>query len=221
MTSAYNPFKQHHRIARTILYNAAIELHNTNFINAAEGNRSLIRMEIVLDKYQSYSLQEHSILEALISQYGSEFPSQLSSLYQLTASMASRLYYLIPLYDSAVCNNSKKDIGFAICKAFNEFVAYNIHQMSQIEHLVNPLLWSLYGEDTILLFQNILSTSLELLAADQGKQAVDNGELTIWLKSAKKSVPGYIFDHLHSIACVDLFARPNDFELRNSAALVA
>src|SRR6187431_3434482 len=149
MTPGNNPFKQHHQIARTILYNAAVELCNTNFINATEGNRSLTRMEIVLDKYQSYSLQEYSMLETLISQYGNSFPSQISSVYQLTASMASRMYYLIPLYESAVSSDCKKDIGFAICKAFTEFVAYSIYQMSQNEKLVNPLLWSYYGEDTI------------------------------------------------------------------------
>ena len=221
MTPGNNPFKQHHQIARTILYNAAVELCNTNFINATEGNRSLTRMEIVLDKYQSYSLQEYSMLETLISQYGNSLPSQISSVYQLTASMASRMYYLIPLYESAVSSDCKKDIGFAICKAFTEFVAYSIYQMSQNEKLVNPLLWSYYGEDTILLLQDILSTSLELLIADQGQKKVNPGDLIRWLKSAKKSVPGYIFDHLQSIASADLPARLNDLVLINTPAFVA
>ena len=200
----YNIFNQIHKGLRAMLYDTALALQQTDFINPDEAEAVLSSMDKVLNCFHSHAMHEDRFVFPAVQQFDPGLVHEFEAEHKLDESLAHRLCNLIPVYDRAVSGEAKQEAGDAISNAFNEFVAFNLYHMSKEEDKINKALWANYTDEGIkeihrCILAALPPTGMEFEARWMMK-GISNQEIVRWLKVVENTAPQIVFRGLLSLA---------------------
>lgn len=200
----YNIFNQIHKGLRAMLYDTALAMQQTDFINQEEAEVVLQSMEKVLDCFHSHAANEDKFILSALQSFDPSLVDEFGKEHEKDESLSHRLFNLIPVYDKAVSGDAKVEVGCAILKAFNEYVAFNLYHMNNEEEKINRVLWTNYSDEEIKDIHRSILAGLPPSGMDyEGRwmmKAISNNEIIQWLKGIKNTAPDFVFKSVLSLA---------------------
>lgn len=196
----YNIFNQIHKALRTILFDTATLLQQTDFADAEESAASIQRLKDVIHYFEKHAYAEdHFVLPAL-EQYDASivdlFEKEHIEDHELGEKLAAQLEQL----ERSLSIQSRIITGEAINITFIEFVVFNLRHMAKEEDILNKMLWKHYSDEELhAITQQIVAHNPPELMAVLAKwmmRSLNNAEITHWLKEVKENAPEPVFGQL-------------------------
>ena len=200
----YDAFKQIHKGLRALLYDTALYLQHTDFSSYEEADLAFDKLESVLKAFHLHAEHEEGYLLAACGLVNPILVKEFESEHEKGEILSHRLRSLVMVFKYATCTSSRLEAGDAICKAFNEFIAFSLYHMNKEEEKLNDTLWSHYKDEEIIAIQKKLVESIPnadlQFAHSWMLKGNSNGEVIIWLRTVKNSAPDFVFKGLMNLA---------------------
>jgi hypothetical protein len=204
MEKRYNAFNQIHKALRAMLYDTAITLQLTDFSLPEEADEAIKKTEQVLTIFHDHATHEDQFILAAVEQYHPGLVRSFKNEHSIDESLTHRLFSLIALFDRAVSSEEKHEIGAAIFRDFNEFIAFNLKHMNREETELNQLVWKHYTDAALLQITKAIVAQIPpakaLIANTWMLKSISNTEVTEWLVSVKNDAPDVAFQLLLELA---------------------
>ncbi|RYY99402.1 MAG: hypothetical protein EOO11_05055 [Chitinophagaceae bacterium] len=195
-----NIFTLIHKGLRTLLYDTAACLQQTDFTQDAETEAALDRVRETLLLFDEHARHEdRHVLPAIAAFepsvadcFGQEHATDAELALELTATVET--FFLLPETDD------RKASGEALVHAFTEFLVFNLKHMAREESLLNELLWRYYSDAEILGLQQRIVRSQEPWIADlfwgwmlRGNNHPDTVQ---WFRAVAAIAPPFVYESL-------------------------
>jgi hypothetical protein len=200
----YNIFNKIHKALRAMLYDTALQLQQTDFAIPSQARPALERVEQVNQVFHSHAEHEDRFVLPAIAAIDPSLVNELESEHDMDEALSAALDNLVTAYNHAADNRARADIGYALLKAFNEFVAFNLYHMNKEENKINRLLWDNFTDKAILSIERDIVTSIPPQEMEQGNRwmmrGISNSEICTWLLAVKAEAPDFVFSGLLDVA---------------------
>lgn len=200
----YNIFNQIHKALRALLYETALTLQQTNFLNKKEANASLEQLAEVLELFEKHAHTEDNFLLPALAQYEPSVVNVFEEEHDKDHELAQRLTGLLFVFRHSVENETRQETGRAIVISFTAFLVFNLEHMAKEETVLNRLLWRYYSDEELHgITQQILA---HLSPEDTARysrwmmRGLNNEEIARWLQGVKDSAPDFVYNDLLSAA---------------------
>ena len=160
--SRYNIFNAVHKALRTILYDTATLLQQTNFMETAEAETAFEKVREVVDVFKLHAAQEKEYVWPAIQRYEPSIADLFQQEHEKDPAMGEGLLGLIVVYRHAIKAGVKIETGQAINRAFTGFLIVNLGHMAREEAVLNKILWRYYTD------RDLGEISSELLTVSRG-----------------------------------------------------
>jgi len=204
MKKRYNAFNQIHKGLRAMMYDTAMALQHSDYINSEETEKALEKVEIVLAVFEDHASHEDNYVLPAVTKYFKHLAVEFESEHETDEMLAHRLRNLMVVYSYAVSGDARQEAGEAIYKAFNEFIAFNLYHMNKEEDKLNKAMWEKYTDEEILdiqktIVQNV-SEHMRVIENTWMMRGINDPEIVKWLTGVKNSAPDFIFQGLLKLA---------------------
>jgi hypothetical protein len=200
----YNVFNQIHKGLRALLYDTALHLQHTDFTSFDEAERAFDKMESVLKAFHLHAEHEEGYLLAAVGKVNPILVNELECEHEKGAFLSHRMRSLVLVYLHATSTSARCEAGDAICKSFNEFIAFSLYHMNKEEEKLNDSLWLNYKDEEIIAIQKVLVESLPSedleFAHTWMLKGNSNTEIILWLRAVKNNAPDFVFKGLMNLA---------------------
>ena len=201
--SRYNLFSQIHKALRSMLYDMALSLQQTNFANKEEAHISLGKLQRVLDVIDEHTENEDKFILPAIQQYEPSLTDAFVQKHAEGHQLAEKLRKSIDGYYRVILDEERLNIGAAINKTFTEFMEAQIGYMSTEETVLNKVLWRYYSDSEIMILNqrttNAPSTE-ESSFPNWMVRGLSNEQIVGLMKAVGQNAPDYVFNSLLAIA---------------------
>ncbi|GAA4325247.1 hemerythrin domain-containing protein [Flaviaesturariibacter amylovorans] len=195
-----NIFTLIHKGLRTLLYETASCLQQTDFTHDAETEAALDHLREALFLFEEHARHEDMHILPAVAAYEPSVADCFGQEHDTDAQLAAELsatadtFFLLP--DAA----ARTEAGTALNVAFAEFVVFNLKHMACEERLLNELLWRYYSDTEILAIQQRIVLSQEPWTADlywrwmlQGNNHPDTLR---WFRAVAALAPAAVLEQL-------------------------
>lgn len=200
----FNAFNQIHKALRALLYDTAITLQRTDFTEEKEAAIAVQKVEQVNFLFHQHAHHEDHFILPIIKRYSPALSEEFEKEHEKDESLSHRLSSLLMVYSHAVSNNERRDAGYSICQAFNEFTAFNLYHMNKEEEKINAILWEYYNDAEIVAINQRIVASIpqdEMAVSSKWMmRGLSNLEIVTWLKNIKNGAPEFVFRSLLKLA---------------------
>jgi hypothetical protein len=204
----YNIFGQVHKGLRAMLYETALRLQQTDFVNPEEAEASLALVEVVTDLFDSHAHTEDTMVFAAIQQSEPSLVYVFEQEHEEDHALAQRMRGLLTAFTHAVTSDDKTAVGVAITQSFIDFMIFNLKHMAKEESIINDALWKYYSDfDLHGITQKIVAAIPPPTMAHFSRwmmRGLSNNEITAWMKEVKNNAPDFIFQSLMQTAAQEL-----------------
>lgn len=204
----YNIFGQVHKGLRALLYETALRLQQTDFINAEEAEASLTQVQTVIDLFDSHAHTEDTMVFAAIQQAEPSLVNVFEQEHEEDHALGQRMRGLLTAFTHAVSSDDKAAVGVAITQSFIDFMIFNLKHMAKEEIIINDALWKYYSDFELhSITQKIVAGIPPQTMAHFSRwmmRGLSNIEITAWLKEIKNNAPDFIFQSLMQTAVQEL-----------------
>jgi hypothetical protein len=203
MKYRFNIFYQIHKGLRAMLYDTALSLQLTDFSNTDDAALAFEKLEQVLSVFYAHASHEDAHILPLLKPFQPALINEFDSEHEKDEFMTHRINHLVQAYHHAA-GDAKPHAGEAICKAFNEFIAFNLYHMNKEEEKINPVLWGNYSDEQIKAVQQAIVAGIPkdemMITSKWMLLGINDTEIIIWLKSIKNNAPDFVFQSMLSLA---------------------
>ncbi len=204
----YNIFKQIHKGLRTMLYETALLLQQTDYNNPEQATTSLNELAVTIDLFEKHADTEDSLVFPAIAQFEPSVVDAFEQEHITDKALGLKLEELQQVYKYASTQSDKVNTGVTINAAFIKFMVFNLEHMAKEENILNKILWRYYSDDELhgITQQIIAKTSPETMTAYSRWmiRGLSNLEISEWLKQVKYTAPEFVFQELLKIAGEEL-----------------
>lgn len=183
---------------------SAIALQSNDFTSIEATREVFTSLHQVLKVFHDHARQEDHFILPAIQKYSAELVNQFTNEHLTGASLTGRLSNLMTIYSRAAGEDAKQETGENLCKAFSEFVAFNLYHMNKEEEKINKELWSKYSDEEIVCLHNAIvsdtSPDILILEATWILRAISNREIIEWIVCIKNGASCKVFDALLQLA---------------------
>jgi len=189
----YNVFLMVHKGLRAMLYDTSLSLQHTDFAHASERPQSLEKLALVLDIFDAHAGHEDKYVFSLLESCAADLMNEMEAEHVTDHALSAGIRKLIADFTTAATPAEKYNIGYSICRMYNDFIAFNLTHLNKEETVVNEALWSNYTDlDIIQANQRLISS----LSPEEVKRnaiwmirSCSNGEIIGWINAIKKDIP--------------------------------
>lgn len=200
----YNMFNQIHKALRSLLYDTALLLQQTDFMSRDDVKDVLLRIEQVIDVFDKHADTEDSLVLPALAPYEPAVVNVFEEEHDKDHELAQRLKELVFVFLHSEASETRRQTGVAINVAYTEFLIFNLNHMAKEEKVLNRLLWRYYSDEELQqLTQTILSKQSPESMAFAGKwmmRGLSNNEIIAWLKEVQKNAPPFVLQALTATA---------------------
>lgn len=222
-TLRYNSFNQVHKGLRTLLYETAIKIQQTDMSQAETAEPVISQIEEVLFLFESHAHGEDHYFNEPLEKTNPEVATLFEKEHVEDHRLANVLSSLIASYKQATTPQARAEKGRHLFYAFNEFIAFNLYHMNKEEIELNAALWDRYSDTEIKSIEQTLVLNIPPQKMAQYAKwmirGINDKELIHWLDEVRRFAPPPVFEMLIAIAEVELsqqrFATISD-QLANS-----
>jgi hemerythrin-like domain-containing protein len=200
----YNVFNQVHKGLRSLLYETALLLQQTDFSSKEEAQTAIEKLADVIELFEKHADSEDNNVLPAIRQYEPSVVLVFEEEHEQDHTLSRKLEELIFVLKHSINEDTKKETGKIINTAFTEFMVFNLNHMAKEETVLNKLLWRYYSDEELhALTQQIVS---RLSPEIMGKfsrwmiRGLSNPEIVTWLKQVQHTMPVFVFKGLMHIA---------------------
>lgn len=217
----YNIFNKIHKALRALLYDTALQLQQTDFSVPSQARLAMERVEQVNEVFHSHAEHEDRFVLPAIAAIDLSLVNEFESEHEMDEALSAALDNLITSYNHAADDRARTDIGYALLKAFNEFIAFNLYHMNKEENKINQLLWENFTDNAIRSIERDIVASIPPENMELGNRwmlrGISNNEISSWLLAVKAEAPDFVFSGLLTAAQEELPA-PRWARLQESLA---
>lgn len=200
----YNPFNMIHKALRNMLYDAASGLQQTWFGDTKEAEAALEKVETIIYHFERHAHHEDSYVLPAIEQFDSGLVHSFEAEHEKDLSLANKLKNLINIYRNVNFEEERINAGSALCKAFIDFMIFNLEHMGKEEMLVNAVLWRNYTDEQLLgINQQIIANipTEEMAAISHWMiRSINDNEAIKWLSALKAAAPSFVLQSIMATA---------------------
>lgn len=200
----YNIYYQVHKGLREMLYHTASLLQQTDFTNQEEAAGTIEQLKELIFLFDKHAhTEDHFILPAIVKHKPSA-ATLFEEEHVQDQELGNRMSILLHIFNSCTVEQEQLVAAGAIRSAFIEFMIFNLQHMAKEEIKLNELLWKYYTDEEL---KNITVQIVAQLPPDvMGRystwmiRALNNTEITNWLKEIKNNAPDFIFSNMMELA---------------------
>jgi len=200
----YNIFYQVHKGLREMLYHTASLLQQTDYSNPEEATGALEQVKDVLFLFNKHAHTEDNFVLPVIEKIEPSAATLFEEEHIQDHELGNRLNSLLYIFNSCADEPEQAIAAGAIRLAFIEFMIFNLQHMAKEESKLNELLWKHCTDDDL---KNITQQIIAQIPPDTIDRystwmirAMNNTEITNWLKEVKNNAPDFIFSRMIALA---------------------
>lgn len=202
--SRYNIFFPIHKGLRVLLYETAIRLQQTDFMNEDESAETIELVKTVIELFESHADKEDSYVFPAIAAYEPSVVAVFEKEHVEDHELGDSLQKWITAFEYAAAPRAKQTIGDELTKCFIQFLTFNLKHMSMEEKVISPILWRYYSDEelhgiTLKIIQNVAPQQMAFFSRWM-MRGLNNPEICLWLKGVKNTAPQPVFESLLSVA---------------------
>jgi hypothetical protein len=208
MNSRYNSFNQVHKGLRAMLYEAALQLQQSNLAKKEEGERAITALEEVLVLFESHAHNEDHFFNEPLEKTNPAVATMFEKEHEEDHRLGKVLADLIEQWRNDATPAAREITGRNLFYAFNEFIAFNLYHMNKEEIELNGALWKVYSDPEIkAIEQTIVQQTPPEKMMKYAKwmiRGINDAELAKWFAEVKAFAPQPVYDMLTGIAAREL-----------------
>lgn len=193
----YNLFHQVHQGLRSLLYQTALEVQHTDFLQTDEAGQALELLQMVTKLFDRHAHTEDNYIFPLVKTYE---PSVIDAFEQEHAKdrlLSMLLIESMKLYADADTGEQRREAGRMIQSAYNKFLVFNLEHMLKEEEVLNPIIWHYYSDDELHKVTGTIIQETPAALMQSFNECICNGlnnaEISQWLKTVEQQAPGNVF----------------------------
>ncbi len=204
----YNIFYEVHKGLRNMLYETAIQIQQTDFINTDETELVLEQIKSLLELFDKHAHSEDQFVFAAVQAYEPAVVDAFEQEHVKDHALGENLANMLTALSNALSDDEKLRIGRLLYQAFVEFMIFNLQHMAKEEDSINKILWQKYNDEQLKgITANIIANIPPVQMAQFTKwmmRGLSNCEIAGWLKEVKNTAPDFIFQALMQTASREL-----------------
>jgi hypothetical protein len=204
----YNIFYEVHKGLRSMLYETAIQIQQTDFINHEEAEQALEQIKNLVELFDKHAHSEDQFVFAAVQPYEPAVVDAFKQEHVQDHALGKSLDKLLTTFSIAVSDDEKLRIGKLLYQAFIEFMIFNLQHMAKEEGIINKVLWRNYADEELKgITGNIIANIPRVQMAQFTRcmmRGLSNNEIAGWLKEVKNTAPDFIFQALMQTANAEL-----------------
>lgn len=207
----FNTFKKIHKGLRYLMFDTAIRAQQTDFMNETECLALVHQIEEMLMLFESHAHNEDHYLLAPVTKFDQAISQVFEAEHEEDHQLGVDLKQSLVHWEQAQTSIKRFVAGEHLLHCLNEFIAFNLRHMNKEEDILNKVLWLHFTDDEIKSFEQeiIKNTPPEKmrLYAVWMVRALNNQEITTWLREAKQHAPPPVYEMLVYLIIQELPAR--------------
>jgi hypothetical protein len=204
----FNIFNHIHKALRALLYDTAQLIQQTDFVDAAEAEQTLKRLQQVIEAFEKHAWHEDNYVLTAIHHYEPSLKTAFEQEHEEDHALGLRLNGLMSAYQHTVSTSERLQVGKSIHSAFVEFLVFNLKHMAKEEDILNAALWKHYDDAQLVNLNNIIVNSIpqeEMAFTSYWMiKSLNNQEIITWLKQVRSTAPEPAFRGLFNLAATEL-----------------
>lgn len=204
----YNIFNQIHKALRSLLYETATLIQQTDFADVIESEEALKKIHQIVNVFEKHALHEDTYVLPAIASYDPALIQSFEQEHEEDNALGQRLKGLMNAFNNTVSSADRIDAGYGLQTAYVEFMVFNLNHMAREERILNIALWKHYSDVEIVGINNNIVANIPLPEL-QGTsvwmmRSMNNGEIITWLKEVRSHAPEPAYQMLYLIASDEL-----------------
>ncbi|WP_221392481.1 hypothetical protein [Dyadobacter sp. NIV53] len=197
----FNPM---HKALRASMYDTAQAVQQTNFLDTAEVDEAIDKIEKTLVLFHLHSIREGEFIHPLSQEFHTEILRQFNKQHTESEFLTNRVKLAVVALDNSFGPSDKIKKGKKLVSAVEAMVAFNINLFARKEEVLNIFFWSNYHDKEVMpADQSIIANVPAKLSELENKwmlKALNNLEIEAWLKVVKESATDPEFQSLLLLA---------------------
>lgn len=207
----YNSFNIIHKGLRAALYETALQLQQTDFIEEDEAEKALGRVKEIVMLFEGHAHKEDNFILPMINEYEPSVAASFNAEHEEDERLGNELNTAVEKVASSLISEEKMASGRELIECFVRFMIFNLEHMAKEEDIINKILWRYYSDDEIKEVASQISANtppwMQDFYAKWMLRGINNSEATAWMKAIQKGAPSVVFQTLLQKAEQELSAR--------------
>jgi len=187
-----------------MLYHTASLLQQTDFINPEEATISIEQIKEVIYLFDKHAHTEDHFILPLVVKHKPSAATLFEEEHLQDQELGNRMRILLHIFNCCTMEQEQLVAAGAIRSAFTEFMIFNLQHMAKEERKLNELLWKYYTDEDLKSITQQITAQLTPDAMERYStwmiRALNNTEITNWLKEIKNNAPDFIFNNMIELA---------------------
>jgi hemerythrin-like domain-containing protein len=204
----YNIFYEVHKGLRSMLYETAIQIQQTDFINNDEAELMLEQIKNLVELFDKHAKSEDRFVFTAVEPYEPAVADTFEQEHVKDHALGENLGKQLTAFSNIVPDDEKMRSGQLLYQAFIEFMIFNLQHMAKEEDVINKVLWRHYTDEQLkAITADIIANIPPVQMAQFTKwmmRGLSNNEIAGWLKEVKNTAPDFVFNSLMQTAAAEL-----------------
>ena len=196
----YNAFNMIHKALRHMMYDTALTLQQTWFADNNEAAIAIEKIESVIHIFERHAHHEDNYVLPAVEKYDAALVASFEAEHEKDLSLGNMLKNLINIYRNVNFEEERINVGSAICKAFIDFMVFNLEHMGKEEILINKVLWEHYTDEQLHGISQQITASIppeEMAYTSKWMiRSINNKEAIGWLSQVKAAAPAFVLQSI-------------------------
>lgn len=204
----YNIFNQIHKGLRSLLYETALLIQQTDFLNKEETKIALERVREVVELFEKHAYTEDTYVLPTLTEYEPAVVNVFEEEHVKDHELSEKLLGFVYVLTQSALDDTKVEMGKALSVAYVEFMVFNLNHMAKEETVINKLLWRYYTDEQLHdITRTIVSNSPPEAFAKMARhmvRGINNAEIITWFTQVKATAPPFVYAGLAAIAAAEI-----------------
>lgn len=204
----YNIFYEVHKGLRAMLYETAIQIQQTDFVNQEEAEQALEEIKNLVDLFDRHAHSEDRFVFSAIQLCEPDVADAFEQEHVQDHTLGENINNLLTAFSGLLSDDAKIQTGKLLYQVFIEFMIFNLLHMAKEEDIINKILWRNYDDEQLKgiagdIIANIPHVQMVLFTKWM-MRGLSNYEIVGWLKEVKNSAQDFVFLSLMQTAGQEL-----------------
>lgn len=194
----FNIFNHVHKALRSMLFDTADRLQQTDFDHREEATEMLYDLEKILYYFDKHAEHEDTFILPAVARYNKPLVETFEEEHVADHALAESLRQAMAVWELTDDASEMIDLGRRVTLTFNDFIAFNLTHMNKEEEELNPVLWAWYTDQELLQIRQMLVATIPPADLyDQSRwmvAAASHQELVEWFSSLKRKDQQTLYD---------------------------
>jgi hemerythrin-like domain-containing protein len=196
----YNSFNIIHKGLRAALYQTALQLQQTDFMDEQKAEEAINKVKEIIMLFEGHAHKEDNYVLPLINEYEPSVVAAFNGEHEEDGKLGSHLNDAVRKVLNSATDTEKRITGRQLTEAFVRFMVFNLNHMAKEEDIINTILWRYYSDEEIKAVVAKISTVdppwIHDFYTTWMIRGINNSEAIEWMIAVQKTAPPVVFQGL-------------------------